>query len=164
MMTFEEADALFKYDPETGVITHRVDRGRGGRLKAGTEAGSLNSIGYRQVQVGRKKYYTHRLAWLLSTGAWPPAEIDHLNGVKDDNTLSNLRAVTNSENHKNLKRRADNTTGVTGVCWYSRDKTWDVRINTDGVLKYLGRFEDFDDAVRVRKAAELKHGFTGRVT
>ena len=162
MMTFEEANALFKYDPDTGVITNRVHRCATAR--AGAEAGGVRPDGYRKMYTGGNYILSHRLAWLLSTGAWPAAEIDHINGVKDDNALSNLREVSSSENGKNARMRVDNTSGVSGVRWSSRDKVWLSAVNVDGRRLNLGSFKDFDEAVRVRKAAELIDNYTGRIT
>lgn len=99
-------------------------------------------------------YLTHRLVWQLVHGKLPD-EIDHINGIRTDNRLVNLRSVTRKENCKNQGRDKRNTSGVTGVCWDFRNAKWLVRIGH----KHFGRFESFQDAVAARKAAELKHNF-----
>ena len=76
-MTYEEAHALFVYDPETGLLTNRVSR-RYGQIAAGTEIGCLHHTGYVVLSVGKKQHRAHRVAWLLGTGAWPTGSIDHM--------------------------------------------------------------------------------------
>ena len=91
------------------------------------------------------KYYAHRLAWLYVHGEFPEDHTDHINGVKDDNRIVNLRAVTEVENGKNLPIRKDNTSGLPGVYWSKRDQTWQVRVQT----KHYGYFQSkFEAAAR----------------
>src|SRR5690606_29866615 len=72
--------------------------------------------GYRQVGIGGSHYLAHRLAWLHVYGCWPENLIDHLNGVRDDNRICNLRDVDDRTNNENiLRKRSDNTSGYLGV-------------------------------------------------
>ena len=93
----------FRYDPATGVIYHR-DTGLFGDVPVRTYK---HREGYRFVSIrlptGWAMLTVHRLAWLLTTGAWPDV-IDHINGSKDTNCLSNLRNVTASVNQENTNR------------------------------------------------------------
>jgi len=154
-MTYEEADALFIYDPETGLLTYRVSRSR---ARAGAEAGSMSGTRYRQVEVENCGYLVHRVAWLLSTGAWPVHGLDHINGDRLDNRLTNLRDVPQRTNARNAANNRRNKSGVSGV-WYDKVRDcYTVSINK----QHLCREKDFFEAVCARKSAEVKHGYTGR--
>ncbi len=90
---------------------------------------------------------------------WPRDQIDHINGVRTDNRIGNLRSVTSRENSRNLKLPTNNTSGRIGVMWSGRDSKWLAVIQVDGGKKHLGYFDNFEDASNARKAAELKYDF-----
>jgi hypothetical protein len=85
--------------------------------------------------------------------------IDHINGDSMDNRIDNLRLVTHKENSLNKKLSSNNKSGVVGVSKNSRNKKWKADITYNNQKYYLGEFNNFDDAVKVRKAAEIKYGF-----
>ena len=156
MISFDEAKELLDYNPETGVITWKVQRGS---RKAGTKAGTINGMGYQQIFVNYKTYLAHRLAWLLHSKEWPPEEIDHINGDRSDNRYMNLRLVNKQENHRNERKNRRNKSGVMGVNSQPGPNPWYVQIRCNGRNKHVGVFADWFDAVCARKAAEHKHGF-----
>jgi len=90
---------------------------------------------------------------------WPQDEIDHINGIRTDNRLVNLRSVTHRENQKNIKRSTCNTSGRVGVRWEGHRSKWRSAIKVDGREKHLGSFDSFAEASAARKAAEIKYGF-----
>lgn len=91
---------------------------------------------------------------------WPPQMLDHINGVKSDNRIANLRSADHAKNAQNLKRTANNTSGAIGVVWHKLGKKWQANIVVGKKTIYLGLFEDFNDAVAARRAAEkLYHPF-----
>lgn len=146
---------LLDYNPETGVFTWRLDRG--GKARKGTPAGSLQSSGYVRITIDDKPYPAHRLAWLYMTGDLPPALIDHKNRLKADNRWVNLRAATKAQNALNAKTRRDNQTGCKHVT--RNKKKWEVRMQVDGQLKYLGSFKTLESASEyASKVRELLHG------
>jgi hypothetical protein len=91
----ESANSIFKYDPYTGQLT-RHD---------GSPAGHLTANGYLAVSYYNKHVYVHRLIWLMVTGEYPKADIDHINRIRTDNRWVNLRDVTRSENLLNKTKK-----------------------------------------------------------
>lgn len=100
----------------------------------------------------------HRVAWAVANGRWPENEIDHINGVRDDNRLVNLRDVTRTENHRNAGLKI-NTSGVLGVSWNTERRKWIAQITVDGKNNYLGQFDTITEAAEVRRQANLRFGF-----
>lgn len=113
--------------------------------------------GYREGHLLGVSVKAHRVIWKMLHDSEPP-QIDHIDGDRANNRLSNLVAATNETNTKNAKKRTDNTSGVVGVSWYPHERVtgkWLVRISN----KHIGMFDSFDDAVAARRAAEVKYGF-----
>ena len=138
-ITVERLRELLCYDVETGVFTWR--KAYGARCAAGSKAGSLSVRGYVYIKLTGRSYQAHRLAWLYVHGEWPKHCIDHINGIHDDNRLSNLRDVTLSVNAQNKKKaRADNSTGLLGVT--KRASGYLAQIMTQGVARKLGIYDD----------------------
>jgi hypothetical protein len=138
----ERLKELLHYDAETGVFTW-LQR-RGGSLK-GDKAGNLNVTGYIHIYVDGSPYKAHRLAWLYEAGEFPPGFIDHINGVRDDNRLCNLRPVTNQENVCNIRGvRSDSKTGILGVS--RRQSKYVAVVRHKGERYFLGYFETAEEA------------------
>lgn len=153
LLTVGQAKDLFIL--ENGVLINRVMRGRRGM--PGMVAGSPNGQGYLCVRINTINYRVHRIVWLMTYGSWPVGQIDHVNGVRDDNRIENLREVSVRENQRNTHIRVDNTSGVTGV---TREVGgWRARIKVDGSKINLGFYKSFDEAVAARKKGEAKFGF-----
>ena len=167
---------LVAYKPKTGALVWRArpvwifpNRGRGGRQMqskrwntryAGREAfASINSDGYKKGAILGFYYLSHRLAWALHHDEWPDSVIDHINGNKQDNRISNLRNVAQTENAKNRPLQSNNRSGSTGVCWRSDHQAWAVGIGVSGKTLHIGTFKNLDDAITARKAAEAKYGY-----
>ncbi len=93
----------------------------------------------------------------LITNADDGLVVDHINHKPEDNRLSNLRIVTQSQNMQNTRMRSDNKSGVTGVSLCTTSKRWHARIDIDGKGRFLGSYKTFDEAVAARKAAEEKY-------
>lgn len=152
MLTAERLRTLLTYEPETGIF--RIATYRGGRKKAGEVAGAVNSSGYICIKVDGRKYQAHRLAWLYVHGAWPPDVIDHVNGNRTDNRLSNLRCATRRENKHNSRAPSISTSGVKGVFWNSKRRKWQARIClSNGKRQHLGYHHSLSAAEAVVTAA-----------
>ena len=127
-------------------------------IHAGRIAGSTNDP-YVKIQINKKPYAAHRLAWVYMNGDKSFGELDHINGDKKDNRISNLRIVTIAQNQYNYHLMSHNTSGVRGVSYMKKKKVWKVTIGKNNRNIYLGSFKDFDEAVKARYEAEKEYGF-----
>lgn len=134
-------------------LEHRVRR-----IPHGEVAGCVFPNGYRKICVNGRSYQAHRLAFAYHYGRWPIYQIDHINGVRDDNRIENLREVTHAENHKNKKLPNTNKSGVPGVR-LDRGKWVSAIYVGKRQQTYLGRYSCFLDAVAARYRAEREYGF-----
>ena len=166
---------IFTYDPDTGVVRHNPNRpansfktvqgyNRWLTSYSGKEAGNAERKGHLRTKVTINevvyKEHNHRIALYLSgiiipDGMW----VDHIDGDPSNNRLDNLRVVTNQDNTKNRRIPSHNTSGVMGVVWDKSREKWRSQIGVGGKVVKLGRYADKDEAIRVRKQAEVKYGF-----
>jgi hypothetical protein len=127
---------------------------------AGKPFGRINSQGYREGSIFCRQVQGHRVVFAIATGAWPVGQIDHGNRITSDNRPCNLSDVSQSINQRNRSKKANNTSGVTGVYWVERDKRWVAKINREPRERItLGYFTSFDAAVLARRAAEMTLGY-----
>ncbi|ATW58107.1 HNH homing endonuclease [Pseudomonas phage inbricus] len=134
--TQSEVANLFSYDPASGRLTFLVNMPPRGI--AGEEAGWINKRGYRRVSIGGWEYPAHHVIWLLMTGSWPTIDVDHRNRVRSDNTWSNLRQATRSNNLMNQGVKHNNRSGYRGV--NSRGNSHVVVFREHGKTIRLGPF------------------------
>ena len=143
-VTLQMVKDAVKYDAATGIFTWA--RSRKG-VNAGDVAGNKAPTGYWRVQIMRHSRLAHRLAWFYVHGVWPKHDLDHVNGVRTDNRIANLREVTRSQNLQNrvvASRRS--TSGLLGAhrSWGG----WQARITIDGEVHHLGTFDTPEEAHR----------------
>lgn len=154
MITQDRLKELFYY--QRGQLIRLVSVNSRGM--AGSVAGSLQSDGYRCISVDSRIYKTHRLIWLYHYG-YLPKELDHKYGKEIGDYLWNLRPCTKSQNQHNTKISKNNTSGFKGVNWESRTQLWVARIKLNGKSRFLGRFNDKEDAAKVVRVKRLElHG------
>lgn len=159
-LRYEEVARPFTYDRETGVLYWRNKNRNSIRHKyvAGSTKGDKN--GYLRVGIKGKIYRAHRIIMMLCFGHIPEnAEIDHINHVRNDNRLCNLRFITRPENRKNQSVSIKNTSGVTGVYFSKTRKKYVAQISVDWETTYLGMFETLEEATAARAEANLKFKF-----
>lgn len=138
------------YDPETG--------------KFWREAGCASYTGYRYIWFQGKQCLEHRVAWFLHYGEWPEGQVDHINGIKSDNRISNLRLASPSENLQNRSKPRNNISGHKGVSWIKRYRAWQATIKFEGKNKFLGRFATREEAASAYNRAALQyHGEFARI-
>ena len=165
LYSIEYLRSRLDYDPDTGIFKWKFKNGdtKGEKLFnsrfGGKETGNKNSNGYLQIIIDGKAICLHRIAYLFMIGEWPNNEIDHINGNPLDNRWENLREVSKIENFKNQKIYKNNVSGVTGVSWNKYFNKWIVIISVNKKPINLGYFDNFEDAVKVRKNAEVEHDY-----
>jgi hypothetical protein len=145
MLTQEELKSLVNYDQDTGLFTW-IKKKPQGRYKE--NLGWIESKGYIEICIAQKRLKAHRWAWFYVYGELPE-QIDHINGVKSDNRLCNLRVVTNKQNHENRGAQKNNTSGFKGVT--KRGDKFIAQIMHNQKQHYLGIFTTAEQASNVYK-------------
>jgi len=125
-------------------------------IPVGSEAGHTNARGYIQVKIFNKRYYAHRLVYFIFNGYFPQ-EVDHIDGIKSNNKIENLRASTKSQNNMNAKKRKDNTSGIKGITWDKRCKKWKTYLQSNKIRYYLGSYKDIEMATQVINEFRKQH-------
>jgi hypothetical protein len=156
-VTIERLRELISYNPDTGVLVWIKNPALHHR-KVGCRCGAMTREGYVRLAIGGQYLMAHRVAWAIHFGAWPSGMLDHVNQIKSDNRISNLRLATASQNVANRGARQDNSHGAKGVTRLPRGK-WQAQIKLGGKNRYLGSFELKHDAVKAYQAAAIEaHG------
>lgn len=143
------------YDPETGLFTW-LRSGQG--LHGGVGAPALNVVrvdGYLHGMIAGRRMLAHRAAWAHFHGEWPADEIDHINRVKTDNHIANLRPCTRAENAMNRKSQVGSSS-FCGVSWHKGSGKWQARICHKGGWHALGYYTSEIEAARAYNAAALE--------
>ena len=155
VLTYEEARILWAYDPDTGILSWRVNVNS--RVRAGDPAGSVRE-GYVKLTYRRRKYRASRIIWLLMTCEWPPPgfEIDHRDRISTNDRWVNLRLATSAQNKANMRAPDTNTSGRKGVSFNREKGKWVVYLSHGGRREHLGFFTEFVDAIQARAEAEDK--------
>lgn len=164
-----EVASLVGYDPETGHfhwlprLPHLFADGNqtaerncaawNGKFAGRGAFKTMSSHGYLVGTIFNRPYFAHRVAWALSYGAWPKDQIDHLNRIKSDNRLVNLRAATNAQNQHNTAISVRNTSGFKGVSQIRGSRKFRATVEAHGVAYHLGRFDCAEDASAAYVAA-----------
>ena len=144
-MNQETCKKLFFY--QDGCLYWLYDRGS--NAKAGARAGRLLKTGYRSIHVSGRRFQEHRLVFLYHFG-YMPKQIDHINGIKDDNRIENLRKANHSLNQMNTSPRASGS-GERGVRFRADRNKWIARIYKNGKEIRIGSFSTKEEAASAYK-------------
>ena len=152
MITYEKANEMFYY--MNGKLYRKTSPHP--KIKIGSEVGYKDSHGHLRVEINNTTYGVHRIIFLLCN-KYLPETVDHINGVRDDNRIENLRAASIGQNNMNVRKGKANTTGIKNVYWHKANKKWTVQIGVGRKNIYCGCFEDIELAMLVAKEARNKY-------
>jgi len=164
MLTQQKLKELVVYCPERGGLFWLNPTGS--KAKPGNRIGAKTHEGYRQTSLFYVQYKEHRLVWLYHNGCFPKHEIDHINGVRDDNRIENLRECTSAQNKQNLRvcTKRNDSTKILGVHQQiSKSNSYTARISVNGKNLYLGSFKTKEEASEAYIAAKRKYHQFGRL-
>ena len=155
-MNQNELKNLFKYDAETGLLYWKVRTSL--NTKVGKVAGTHNHwSNYIYIKIDNKIYPAHKLVWLYHHGAYPSGCIDHVNGIRNDNRIDNLRHATRAQNSQNMRMFKSNTSGVKVVDWQKCSQRWRVRLQVNHNRINIGSFDCLELAELVANEARAKY-------
>lgn len=145
-------DDMFSLDPNTGDLFRRLKLNN--RWPIGGKAGFVRKKdGYIQISILQGKYLAHRVVWCKYYGSWPDGEIDHINGIKTDNKVSNLRIADTNIQVQNRGLNKNNSSGYRGV--FQKDNgRWRAKITKNYKVYSLGTYDTFEQALEARLLAE----------
>jgi hypothetical protein len=157
LLYYERAKSKLNYNPITGDFTWKDNYSA--RARKGRIAGSVRTDGYRgigqNINGKRKVLKAHRLAYFMILGELPNV-IDHIDGDKDNNEISNLRSCTNQQNQMNRVKYENNKSGFKGISWHKPSKKWQAQIKINGRKKHLGVFATAEEASEVYEASAVE--------
>jgi len=154
-ITAERLREVLHYDPDTGVFTRRVSvRGQSAGAVAGADS---KSLGYVLIGVDKRRYLAHRLAWLYVHGVWPKGQIDHINGIRNDNRPANLREATIAQNRQNQTGfRRNNASGYLGVYPDPQTGWYTAKIKINGKSHHIGSYRTAEEAHEAYRQEKIK--------
>ena len=135
------------YNENTGIFTWRVAIGN---RSTGDRAGTYDPDGYVRIRLQGKSIAAHRLAYWWVHGELPINVIDHIDRVRDNNKILNLRDATISENALNTGVHPHSTTGVKNVTWNTNAAKYKVAVQVKGYRINVGSFTTIDAAIKAR--------------
>lgn len=153
-LTQSRLKEVLHYDPDTGQFIWTLDRGP---ARSGAPAGTIKD-GYLVIRVDRVEYRAHRLAWLYLYGQTPKLGLDHKDGVRSNNKISNLREALQGENNQNQQRANKRSkSGLLGAFYLKHNGKWKSAIQVDRKRRCLGVFDSAEEAHQAYLVAKVKY-------
>lgn len=152
-LTQERLKQLIHYNHLTGVMTWLNNKEVAPAVRGKVVTNKTNH-GYGRIGIDKHVYLQHRIAWLYHYGEWPKQVVDHIDGNKQNNMISNLRDIDFKSNVRNQRLNKNNKLGLMGVV--ARGKKFAANIYVDRKPIYLGLFETAQDARQAYLAAKAK--------
>lgn len=166
---------LLRYEPETGKLfwkprtqdmfqdrkkTKEHECNMWNSSNAGREAFTARDFkGYAYGKVFNLMLKAHRAAWAIHSGRHPEHQIDHINGIPDDNRLCNLREASSKQNSMNRGMTKANKSGVVGVHFVKDSGKWRAAIRIDRRGVHIGYFGTIEEAAKARQEYARSLGF-----
>ena len=145
MLTLEWLRKTLDYDPSTGQFRWKTRPSS--KCKIGEIAGGVcKTDGYRHIRLQKHPYRCARLAIFITTGRFPENYVDHINGDKADDRISNLREATVVQNGQNTRVRSDCASGLKGAHFNQRRGKYTSSIKVGATVKNLGAFDTAEEA------------------
>ncbi len=140
---YEEVSTKVEYNKDTGQFKWK---------ESGNLCTSKDVQGYPRIKYKGRTIKLHRLAYFIVTGE-VPIEIDHINRVKDDNRIENLRHVSRSQNAINRESRGK----YKGIAFIKSHGKWCAKLMHQNRRYFLGYFDSVVEAAKAydKKAKEL---------
>lgn len=137
-ININELKRCVNYNPDNGLFTNLINRGKS---KKGKIIGHINLRGYVQIRLNMKMYWAHRLAWFYTYEVWPTNLIDHINNIKSDNRILNLREATMSQNKMAQGITKGNKSGYKGVFFMKNTGKWKATCTINNKSNYIGTYD-----------------------
>tara|TARA_R110000796_G_C14291689_1_gene404044 strand:+ start:62 stop:547 length:486 start_codon:yes stop_codon:yes gene_type:complete len=153
--SYKNIKRIASYNSASGSFV-RTEKCRG--CLPGDKMGSIDNDGYERIVIEGRNYYSHRLAWFYIHGEFT-GFIDHINGIKNDNRICNLRVVTGGENAKNRPKGKNNKSGHVGISWFIPTKKWRATVNHNKKQIHIGYYDALCDAVDARQIHSDKYNY-----
>lgn len=152
IITQEYLQTIFEY--KDGHLFWKIKPAK--KINIGQKAGCICPDGYVCINFNKKRYQAHRLIYIYHHN-FIENEIDHINTIRNDNRIENLRTATRSQNAYNQTVPKNSTTGIKGISWNKREKKWQVSLKINGHKKSFGYYNDIDYAVFINNAMRHKY-------
>lgn len=151
----ERVRECFDYNQDTGVFIWKIRTSN--RIRVGDPTGCISTTdGYMYIRLDRRNHVAHRLAWAFVHGYFPPDDVDHINGIRSDNRIGNLREASRAENGQNRKTSSNNKSGVKGVCRHQKSGKWRAQVHFEGKQHFFGLYDSLECASEAARAGREK--------